>query len=96
MLYIYFRDLALSGTISTDTHTGTIYYNTILYKIMGIDGVLDCTDLKVNSGTANITYTDKQVPVRGKMDISCTKTLSDGTQETYSYSEVSAEITTVS
>ena len=92
----YFRDLALKGSISNDTHTGTIYYNTILYKIMGIDGVLDCTDLKVNSGTANITYTDKQVPVRGKMDISCTKTLSDGTQETYSYSEESAEITTAS
>ena len=59
---------------------------------MGIDGVLDCTDLKVNGGTANITYTDKQVPVRGNMDISCTKTLTDGSQETYSYHETSAEI----
>lgn len=48
----------------------TLLYNHIAFLLLGIDGVTDYTDLKVNGGTSNITISANQVPVLGAVTVS--------------------------
>lgn len=49
--------------------TYTLLYNRVAYFLLGIDGVEDYTDLKVNGGTENITIAANQVPVLGTVTV---------------------------
>lgn len=42
-----------------------VMINQIIYILMGIDGVADISELRVNGGTENITVAENQVPVLG-------------------------------
>jgi len=48
----------------------TLLYNHIAFLLLGIDGVTDYTNLKVNGGTSNITIAENQVPVLGTVTVS--------------------------
>lgn len=47
----------------------TVRYNRILALLLSLPGVLDCTQLRVNDGTANLTLGPEQVPQLGAVTI---------------------------
>ena len=47
-----------------------VRYNRILAMLLSCKGVVDCTSLTVNDGSANIPVTVEQVPVLGTVVIS--------------------------
>lgn len=49
----------------------TLYYNKVAAILMGIDGVVDFTDLTVNGGTENIVIDATSVPVPGEVTVTC-------------------------
>lgn len=46
-----------------------VRYNRIMVQLLSCDGVVDCTALTVNGGTANIPVTVEQVPALGSITI---------------------------
>ena len=46
-----------------------VRYNRIMVQLLSCDGVVDCTSLTVNGGTANIPVTVEQVPALGTITI---------------------------
>lgn len=54
----------IQNRLSEYLHKGAIY-SKIAAIIAGTNGVVDCTNIKVNNGTANITITDEQTAVLG-------------------------------
>ena len=46
-----------------------VRYNRILAMLLSCDGVVDCTSLTVNGGTANLPVSGEQVPVLGTVSV---------------------------
>jgi uncharacterized phage protein gp47/JayE len=57
----YFKSVAFASTYVSYATIGNLIYNT--------QGVIDYSNLLVNSGTANVTLTDEQVPVLGGVTV---------------------------
>ncbi|MDF2674476.1 MAG: Baseplate family protein [Clostridiales bacterium] len=55
-------------TIAFETYT--VVYNRIVYILLDITGVIDCTALSINGGTENIIIGGDQVPVLGAVMVS--------------------------
>lgn len=51
------------------TEGATVVYNRVLALVMGLPGVTDCTDLKVNGGTANVPLDETQIPMLGTVTV---------------------------
>lgn len=52
------------------TEGATVVYNRVLALVMGLPGVTDCADLKVNGGTANVPLDETQIPLLGTVTVS--------------------------
>ena len=46
-----------------------VRYNWIMAMLLSCSGVVDCSSMTVNDGTANITVTTEQVPVLGTVTV---------------------------
>jgi len=57
----YLKDIAFENY--------TVLYNHVAYLLLGIDGVSDYMELKVNDGTSNITIAADEVPVLGTVEV---------------------------
>lgn len=57
----YFQDISFDLTYVSLAKIGTI--------LLGIDGVVDYSDLQLNSSTSNITLGDEEIPVIGTVDL---------------------------
>lgn len=51
------------------TEGATVVYNRVLALVMGLPGVVDCADLKVNGGTANVPLDATQIPMLGSVTV---------------------------
>lgn len=61
-LIAYFKEIAFIGTYVSYAKVGSILY--------GIYGVADYSNLKINTGTANVPLTDVEIPVIGTVVLS--------------------------
>lgn len=52
------------------TEGAEVVYNRVLALVMGLPGVTDCADLKVNGGTANVPLDATQIPMLGTVTVS--------------------------
>ena len=52
------------------TEGAEVVYNRVLALVMGLPGVTDCEDLKVNGGTANVPLDATQIPMLGSVTVS--------------------------
>lgn len=51
------------------TEGAEVVYNRVLALVMGLPGVTDCADLKVNGGTANVPLDATQIPMLGSVTV---------------------------
>ena len=51
------------------TEGATVVYNRVLALVMGLPGVTDCADLKVNGGTANVPLDADEIPMLGTVTV---------------------------
>lgn len=51
------------------TEGAEVVYNRVLALVMGLPGVTDCADLKVNGGTANVPLDATQIPMLGTVTV---------------------------
>lgn len=51
------------------TEGAEVVYNRVLALVMGLPGVTDCADLKVNGGTANVPLDATQLPMLGTVTV---------------------------
>lgn len=65
----YLQELAAEYFKASKIFSYPLYYNMVAAILMGIDGVVDFTELTVNGGTENITIDGTSVPILGEVRV---------------------------